>query len=82
MTHNVQDDFAERVRINQQELSSKLRPTYWNPVQFSDRRDLHDSDVRLENIRKKELVVWILVVVLGIVSVTAFYLLWLRASGA
>jgi hypothetical protein len=64
-----------------QELSSKLRPTYQNPVHFSNRADLHHSGGRLENTRKKELVVWILVVVLGVVNFTAFYLLWLKVGG-
>ena len=80
MTHSVREDFAERVRVDQQELSSTLRPTYRNPDRLSDRKELRHSDGRLKNIRQEEIVVWILVVVLGVVTVTAFYLLWLKAE--
>ena len=52
-----------------------------NPVQFSNRADLHPSDNRSENTRKKEIVVWILLAVLGVVSVTAIYLLGLKIGG-
>ena len=82
MTHSVREDFVERVRVNQQGFSSKLRPAYRNPVQLGDRKDLHHSEGRLEDIRQKENVAWILVVVLGVVIVTAFYLLWLKACVA
>jgi hypothetical protein len=75
------EEFAERVCVNQREISSNLRTAYRNPVQFSNREDLNYSGDRLENTRKKEIVVWILVVLLGVITFTAFYLLWLKAGG-
>jgi hypothetical protein len=80
MKHIAQEDFAERVPADQQEFHSMVRATYPTQVQFSDREDLHHSDGRLGNTRQTEIVVWILVVVLAVVTVTAFCLLWLKAG--
>jgi hypothetical protein len=58
-----------------------IGPTYENPVRFSELEDLYHASGRLEHTRKNEIVVWILMVVFGVVTVTAFYLLWLKAGG-
>jgi hypothetical protein len=58
-----------------------IGPTYPNPVQFTNGEDSDHFEGPLENTRKKENVVWILMAVLAVVTVAAFRLLWLKADG-
>jgi hypothetical protein len=81
MNHIAQEDFEGRVPADQQEFDSTVRPICAAQVQFSHRDDLHHPDDRLGNTREAERAVCILVVVLTVVTVTAFYLLWLKAGG-
>ena len=57
-----------------------IESTYRNPVRFSNEADLCEADGRLEDTRKKEIVVWILVAVLGVLALIALYILWLKTG--
>jgi hypothetical protein len=58
-----------------------IESIYRNLVQFSNTTDLHHVEGSLENTREKETVVWILMAVLGVGILIAFYLFWLKTGG-
>lgn len=43
-------------------------------IELMFRNSVHDT-------REQEIAVWILIAVIGFISIIAFYLLWLKASG-
>jgi hypothetical protein len=81
MKHIAQEDFAERVPVNQQDFDSTLGPSYRTQAGFSDEQGLNHSGGRLGKVKEAEIVVWILIVLLAVVTVIAFDLLWLRIGG-
>jgi hypothetical protein len=56
-------------------------PTFPNPVQFADEENLDHFEGPLESSGNKEIVAWIFMVVLSVVTLAAFYVLWLKAGG-
>src|SRR5262249_23572013 len=80
MKHIAQEDFAERVPVNQQDFNSTFGPSCRPHVGLSHEKGLNHSEGRLGNVKEGEIVVWILVVLLAFVTFTAFYLLWLKAD--
>lgn len=58
-----------------------LEPRYRNQVEFGNKKRLDHADGLSGNVRKTEIVVWILVVMLAVATVTAFCALWIRAGG-
>lgn len=50
-------------------------------LEWSQKNRIVPGHGRLEHTGQEEIVVWILLVVFGVVTVTAFYLLWLKAGG-
>ena len=53
-----------------------LEPRYRNQVEFGNKKGLDHGEGLSGNVRKTEIVVWILVVVLAVATVTAFGVLW------
>ena len=58
-----------------------LEPRYRNQVEFRNKKGLDHADGLSGNVRKTEIVVWILVVVLAVATDTAFRVLWIKAGG-
>ena len=58
-----------------------LEPRYRNQVEFRNKKGLDQADGLSGNVRKTEIVVWILVVVLAAATVTAFCVLWIKVRG-
>jgi len=58
-----------------------IRTTGRGPVEFRSYTDSDGLQNRLDCARQKEVVVWILIVLLGALNIAAFYLMWLRANG-
>ena len=58
-----------------------LEPRYRNKVESGNKKVLARADGLCGNVRKTEFVVWILVVMLVVATVTAFCVLWIKAGG-
>ena len=58
-----------------------LEPRYRNQVEFGNKKGLDHADGLSGNVRKTEIVAWILVVALAVAIVTAFCVLWITVGG-
>jgi hypothetical protein len=58
-----------------------LELRYRNQVEFGNKKRLDHGDGLSGNVRKTEILVWILVVMLVVATVTAFCVLWSKAGG-
>lgn len=81
MKHIAQADSLERIPIHQQEFHTMVGATCQTEAGFSDRADLHHSDGRPGDTGQSEIVMWILIMVLVALTITAFFLLWIKAGG-
>jgi hypothetical protein len=62
----------------QKQFWTRLR----NPVELGTQTDSDCLQHSLTNTRRKEAVMWILIALLNVLNIVAFYLIWLKASGS